>query len=49
MPPIVIEAKGIYAGPVMVEAKCIDSDERQTAAAQEQDSSMSSHFKNDQW
>ncbi|KAL9069729.1 MAG: hypothetical protein Q9161_005314 [Pseudevernia consocians] len=31
----VVEVKGIYAGQVMVEAKCIDLDERQSAAAQQ--------------
>ena len=30
---LVVEVKGIYAGLVMVEAKCIDIDERQSAAA----------------
>ncbi|MCJ1456854.1 hypothetical protein MMC28_007220 [Mycoblastus sanguinarius] len=34
---LVIEVKGIYAGLVMVEAKCIDIDERQSVAAQEKD------------
>ena len=31
---LVVEVKGIYAGLVMVEAKCIDVDEKQAAAAQ---------------
>lgn len=46
---LVIEVKGIYAGLVMVEAKCIDIDEKQTAAAQEKDLSKKIHLKNDQW
>ena len=46
---LVVEVKGIYAGLVMVEAKCIDIDERQSAAAQERDPSKRSELKNDQW
>lgn len=46
---LIIEVKGIYAGLVMVEAKCIDIDERQSAAAQEKDPSKKVHLKNDQW
>ena len=46
---LVVEVKGIYAGLVMVEAKCIDIDERQSAAAQEKDPSKRSELKNDQW
>lgn len=46
---LVIEVKGIYAGLVMVEAKCIDIDEKQTAAAQEKDMSKKIQLKNDQW
>ena len=46
---LVIEVKGIYAGLVMVEAKCIDIDEKQTAAAQEKDLSKKIQLKNDQW
>lgn len=46
---LVIEVKGIYAGLVMVEAKCIDIDEKQTAAAQEKDLSKKVQLKNDQW
>ena len=34
---LVVEVKGIYAGLVMVEAKCIDIDGRQSPAAQEKD------------
>lgn len=46
---LVVEVKGIYAGLVMVEAKCIDIDERQSAAAQEKDPLQRTHLKNDQW
>ena len=46
---LVVEVKGIYAGLVMVEAKCIDIDERQSAAAQEKDPSKRTNLKNDQW
>ena len=45
---LVIEVKGIYAGLVMVEAKCIDIDEKQSAAAQEKDPSKRAILKNDQ-
>ena len=46
---LVVEVKGIYAGLVMVEAKCIDIDERQSAAAQEKDLSKRLELKDDQW
>ena len=46
---LVVEVKGIYAGLVMVEAKCIDIDERQSAAAQEKDPIKKIDLKNDQW
>ena len=46
---LVVEVKNIYAGLVMVEAKCIDIDERQSAAAQEKDPSKNIDLKNDQW
>lgn len=46
---LVVEVKGIYAGLVMVEAKCIDIDERQSAAAQEKDPTKRVNLKNDQW
>ena len=46
---LVIEVKGIYAGLVMVEAKCIDIDEKQSAAAQEKDPSKKAMLKNDQY
>ena len=45
---LVVEVKGIYAGLVMVEAKCIDVDEKQTIRAQE-DASKREPLKNDQW
>ena len=35
---LVIEVEGIYAGLVMVEVRCIDIDESDSAAAQEKDS-----------
>ncbi|MCJ1376905.1 hypothetical protein MMC20_008150, partial [Loxospora ochrophaea] len=35
---LVVEVKGIYAGLTMVEAKCIDVDEKQSKAAQEKES-----------
>lgn len=46
---LVIEVKGIYAGLVMVEAKCIDIDEKQFAAATEKDLSKRPQLKEDQW
>ena len=46
---LVIEVKGIYAGLVMVEAKCIDIDEKQSTAAQEKDPSKRAPLKNDQY
>ena len=46
---LVVEVKGIYAGLVMVEAKCIDIDERQAAAAQENDPTKQTDLKHDQW
>ena len=46
---LVVEVKGIYAGLVMVEAKCIDIDERQSAVAQEKDTNKRANLKNDQW
>ena len=45
---LVVEVKGIYAGLVMVEAKCIDVDEKQSILAQE-DPSRRDPLKNDQW
>ncbi len=46
---LVVEVKGIYAGLVMVEAKCIDIDERQIAAAREKDPLKRVHLENHQW
>ena len=46
---LVVEVKGIYAGLVMVEAKCIDIDEKQSSAAQEKDPAKRMNLKNDQW
>ena len=46
---LVSEVKGIYAGLVMVEAKCIDIDERQSSTAQGNGTSKSIHLKDDQW
>ena len=46
---LVIEVKGIYAGLVMVEAKCIDVDEKQIAAAQERDPLKRTKLKDDQY
>ena len=42
---LVVEVKGIYAGLVMVESKCIEVDENQSAAAQEKENRLS----NEQW
>ena len=46
---LVVEVKGIYAGLIMVEAKCVDLDERQSAAAVEKDVSKKFELKNDRW
>ncbi len=47
---LVIEVKGIYAGLVMVEAKCIDIDEKvSAAAATEKDLPKRTQLKNDQY
>ncbi|KAL9124853.1 MAG: hypothetical protein Q9217_005866 [Psora testacea] len=45
---LVVEVKGIYAGLVMVEAKCIDVDEKQTGSASE-DLSKKTPLTDDQW
>ena len=45
---LVIEVKGIYAGLVMVEAKCIDVDEKQCILAQE-NTSESKPLETHQW
>ncbi len=46
---LVVEVKGIYAGLVMVEAKCIDVDEKQSMEAQERGSSRQTKLSNEQW
>ena len=46
---LVTEVKGIYAGLVMVEAKCIDVDEKQSKAAQERDPSKQIRLTAEQW
>lgn len=46
---LVIEVKGIYAGLVMVEVKCIDIDEKQSAAVQGKDRLTRGSLRNDQW
>ena len=46
---LVVEVKGIYAGLVMVEAKCIDVDKKQSIAAQEKDPSRQIKLSNEQW
>lgn len=46
---LVVEVKGIYAGLVMVEAKCIDVDEKQSHAAQEKEPSRQTKLSDEQW
>ena len=46
---LVVEVKGIYAGLVMVEAKCIDIDKKQTAAAYKKDLTQRVQVESDQW
>ena len=46
---LVVEVKGIYAGLVMVEAKCIDIDDKQSLAALEKDPSKQTKLKPEQW
>ncbi|KAL8949577.1 MAG: hypothetical protein Q9222_004325 [Ikaeria aurantiellina] len=46
---LVVEVKGIYAGLVMVEAKCIEVDEKQSAAALERDPTKRTDLKDEQW
>ena len=45
---LVVEVKGIYAGLVMVEAKCIDVDKKQSSAAQEKNVSQRSVLRDEQ-
>ena len=46
---LVVEVKGIYAGLVMVEAKCIDVDEKQFAAAQDRNPLYRTQLSPEQW
>ncbi|KAL8811557.1 MAG: hypothetical protein Q9200_001700 [Gallowayella weberi] len=46
---LVVEVKHIYHGLVLVEQKCIEVDEKQTAAALERDSSKRADLKDEQW
>lgn len=46
---LVVEVKGIYAGLVMLEAKCIDVDEKQYIIAQEKASFRQTSLSNEQW
>ena len=46
---LVVEVKGIYAGLVLVESKCVEVDEKQAAAAQEKDPSRQTRLTNEQW
>ena len=43
------EVKGIYAGLVVVEAKCVDVDEKQSIAAPERDLARQTKLSNEQW
>jgi hypothetical protein len=46
---LVAEVKGIYAGLVMVEAKCIQVDNKQASLAQEADPEAQPKLNNEQW
>ena len=46
---LVAEVKGIYAGLVMVEAKCIEVDNKQAALAQQGDPASLPKLNNEQW
>lgn len=46
---LVVEVKGIYAGLVMVEAKCIEVDERQKLWAQDKEYASRNQVTGDQW
>ncbi|KAL8678661.1 MAG: hypothetical protein Q9186_005016 [Xanthomendoza sp. 1 TL-2023] len=46
---LVVEVKGIYHGLVLVEQKCIEVDEKQSAAALERDPSKRTDLKDEQW
>ncbi|KAL9598025.1 MAG: hypothetical protein Q9219_004781 [cf. Caloplaca sp. 3 TL-2023] len=46
---LVVEVKGIYAGLILVEQKCKEVDEKQSAAALERDPSRRAPLSNEQW
>lgn len=46
---LVVEVKGIYAGLVMVESKCMDVDDKQSKAALDKGTFDRTKLKNDQW
>ena len=46
---LVVEIKGIYAGLVMVESKCVDVDEKQLKAALKTDQTRQIKLSNKQW
>ncbi|SLM39765.1 DNA/RNA-binding domain, Est1-type [Lasallia pustulata] len=46
---LAVEVKGIYAGLLMVETKCVDVDEKQSIAAQEKDPARQTKLSNEQW
>ena len=46
---LVVEVKGIYAGLVLVEAKCMDVDKKQSRAALERDPALKSKLNDEQW
>ena len=46
---LVAEVKGIYAGLVMVEAKCVDVDNKQARDAQEAEPGQQPKLNNEQW
>ena len=46
---LAVEVKAIYAGLVMVEAKCVDVDEKQSIAALEKDPTRQTKLSNEQW
>ena len=45
---LLAEVKGIYAGLVMIEAKCVDVDNKQALAAQEAEPGRQSKLNNEQ-
>ena len=46
---LVVEVKGIYAGLIMVEAKCMDVDAKQLNAAREENPSRRTKLSDEQW